>query len=256
MPSAVRFGAGFGKDTKYLDQRPCNEFVSAEWQKTHNNFFQRDSSTKARFPDPRPPWFVGSMDSTELLARPQSPGRFGEWKLKWIPKVSPEENHYRGESDSGKKTVIRDTLYGPLVLDPTKASSKLQNSNKSALLSDRDAAVLRSQGQPFPKSPQGQSRSPSNISARSTRPASKHLTSSHQRLFSSRSVAKDSERSGTSYFSGTELSCSASDTSGILQRVKALEDALNGEKAMRERMQALLDNVDKRQISLPNITKS
>jgi hypothetical protein len=62
---------------------------------------------------------------------------------------------------------------------------------------------------------------------------------------SMRSEAKTSSRSGVSEFGTTctDLSCPVSDTAGILRRVKALEDALQGEKTLREKMETMLNKI-------------
>ena len=262
---AVKFGAGFGKDTKYLDQRPCNEFVSAEWQKTHNSFFQRDSLTNTKFQDPRPPWFARTAESMEKNPLPPSPGRLGEWKLKWIPKEVCNNCGNRQVTQNGNKTVVRDSLYGPLVLRSTSTSSN-QKLKGGICVSDETFETAQ----------------PRNLSTRSTQLRSKSSLETEHEIpdkyksqtppaleqsslklpFSVRSGKWSGSvgSSGTSCcFTRSEVSFSVSDTSAILERVKALEDALKGEKAMREKMQELLDNVGDRRmpgVSLPYLASS
>jgi hypothetical protein len=264
MPSAVRFGAGFGKDPKYLDQRPCNEFISAEWQKSHNDFFQRDSLTKAKFQDPRPPWFsLRRADAEENTLLPPSPGRLGEWKIKWIPKEGASPNQQAlGQKKSD--VTIRDSMYGPLVLQPTKEhlnpARKFSNSNDSKNFASPTLCRVRSKSS-LDAVVSAHSADESHPTAlKSLIPRNEEFGRDLLQL-DTQNLAKNPLKSGRSgqssyYTSCTGFSCSVSDRSGILQRVKALEDALKGEKAMREKLQEILHKVgDKRLpgVSLPYV---
>ena len=249
MPSAIRFGAGFGKDPKYLDQRPCNEFVSSEWQKSHNDFFQRDSLTKAKFQDPRPPWFSLRQTDEENTLLPPSPGRLGEWKIKWIPKEGASPN--QKALCQKRSDAIRDSMYGPLVLEPTKV-------HLDTLRKFSDANYSKNYGSKI----LGRGRSKSSLDAVAPAPIV-HETSARDSLIRNEDLCPDSSQRATQYSAKTPLKSgrsghssyytlcsdisSASDRSGIRQRVKALEDALKGEKAMREKLQEILNKVgDKR----------
>lgn len=75
-----RFGAGFGKDLRLLDCRPCRTTQSAQNQKHFSRRLETDLFSGTSFNDPRPTWWRNEADE---IFRVPSPSRLGEWRLVW-----------------------------------------------------------------------------------------------------------------------------------------------------------------------------
>ena len=271
MPSAIRFGIGFGKD-KLLDSRPRNDAVTNEVQRRHNDLFQRDILTKERFPDQRPQWFA--TKTKELSDEfPPSPGRLGEWTLKWIPKQGG--GHEFSPQDAAV-IVTREFIgsRGSSSLSSRKGSQRSRSVNEIS----RPDARLRLEAAPSrPTTSHPDSQAVVGTTAPATSspdiPSAKDPAAGTERrglsrtsaarggscdelgLATARKVRVESRRSGrtgassnycsseASFSTCSGVSFSVKDTAEILKRVKALEEALQGERSMRTKMEAILNQV-------------
>ncbi len=244
-----KFGKGWGNDFRLLDARPCNTNETNLKQRIHNSLFQRDAITGDKFADERPDWFkakpVVAKDGKSKKIVTEQPEQSG----------GPHGNDKISTADISNKSLGNGGKVGMQTNVRTSSRGQAIANAVSLQANDGNAAkILNSRGLMVPKidfekvgSEGGQSArsrvTTATFKSRSSGLSDASSVSSHPRLhsgFSRRSGARSHTPSMASSYSGLSRTSSINQDD-ILQRIKGLEMALIKERALREKMQAILE---------------